>query len=350
MSANKPLDVGTKPIVRCPCILVAVFSRIRRQSRQFGEPTRFHPLSARYTHPMSNSLLIVGCGYLGLRAGRLAQQSGWQVHATTRSRFETMAAEGFHPIAFDWNDSRTLERLPTTTHVLIAVAYDRNSRVDRFASQVDGLARLVRHLDNGLPEHQSADVCYISTTGVYHQTGGVWVDETSPTHPSREGGKAHLAAEAKLRSLRVGRPTTTLRLAGIYGPGRVPRAADVIAERPIASPPHGHLNLIHVDDAATAVMNSFNNQRFASRARSPLYVVADDEPVVRREFYQEIAHATRSAEPTFVAPKAESGVRFRSETDKRIWNRRVRRDLLPQMQYPTYREGLRDVLQNDAQK
>ncbi|WDQ15801.1 SDR family oxidoreductase [Rhodopirellula sp. P2] len=293
---------------------------------------------------MSKSLLIVGCGYLGLRVGRLAQQLGWHVAATTRTRFETLAAEGFTPIAFDWNDSRTLQHLPAATHVLIAVAYDRNSRVERFASQVDGLARLVRHLDQGRSPDQSPDVCYISTTGVYHQSGGMWVDETSPTQPSREGGKAHLAAEAQLRSLRFGRPTTTLRLAGIYGPGRVPRAADVIAGRPIASPASGHLNLIHVDDAATAVMNNFDSQRFDERSRCPLYVVSDDEPVVRREFYRQIARDTRSPKPTFVEPDADSGVRFRSETDKRIWNRRVRRDLIPAMKFPTYRQGLHDVL------
>ncbi|MFG0267815.1 MAG: SDR family oxidoreductase [Rhodopirellula sp. JB055] len=297
---------------------------------------------------MSKSLLIVGCGYLGLRVGRMAHQAGWQVAATTRSRFETLSAEGFTPVAFDWNDSRTLKNLPETTHVLIAVAYDRHSRVDRFTSQVDGLARLTRHLDHGRSPQQSPDVCYISTTGVYHQSGGLWVDETSPTHPSRAGGRAHLAAEAKLRSLRHDRSTTTLRLAGIYGPGRVPRAADVIAGRPIASPPGGHLNLIHVDDAATAVMNSFDRSAADAKQRCPLYVVSDDEPVVRREFYRQIAKDTHSPEPTFVDPAADSGVRFRSESNKRIWNRRVRRDLLPTMKYPTYRQGLHDVLANLA--
>ncbi|MCC9640762.1 SDR family oxidoreductase [Rhodopirellula sp. JC740] len=291
--------------------------------------------SAKRSH---SNLLIIGCGYLGIRVGRQALQRGWTVSATTRSRFDSLSHEGFTPVAFDWNDSRTFANLPTADNVLIAVAYDRNSRVERFTSQVDGLARLVRHLDQQATD-EPARVTYISTTGVYHQTDGRWVDETSPTHPKREGGRAHLAAEAKLRSLRCGKPTVTLRLAGIYGPDRVPRAADVIAGKPIASPPDGYLNLIHVDDAATAVMNSFQHTPPES-----LYVVADDDPVIRREFYVEIAKQTRSPLPTFVDPSADSGVRFRSESDKRIWNRRVRRDLLPSLQYPTYREGLHDVL------
>jgi len=75
-----------------------------------------------------------------------------------------------------------------------------------------------------------------------------------------------------------------------------------------------------------------------------LYVISDDEPVIRREFYKQIARQTRSPEPTFVAPDSESGVRFRSETNKRIWNRRMKRDLLAKLQYPTYREGLANVL------
>ena len=64
-------------------------------------------------------------------------------------------------------------------------------------------------------------VCYISTTGVYHQCNGCWVDETSPTRPRREGGRVHLWAEELLRRHRSGSPWTILRLAGIYGPNRI---------------------------------------------------------------------------------------------------------------------------------
>lgn len=311
------------------------------------------------------NLLIVGCGYLGMRVGRQAIESGCQVAGTTRGRFDELRAVGLTPVQFDWNDSRDLEKLGRTlifheiNAVVIAVSHDRNSRHDRFASQVDGLARLLKMISSvsrvaGTPFPSTV---YISTTGVYHQTGGIWVDEASPTHPTREGGRAHLQAEAKFRYLLPVDRGTILRLSGIYGPGRVPRAEDVRAGRPIASPPTGHLNLIHVDDAAAASLAAISlmqNQTTPQSDRAtpqsestvcrPMYVVSDDHPVVRREFYNEIARQTHSPEPTFIDPASDSGVRFRSETDKRVWNRRLKRDLLPKLAYPTYREGLRDVL------
>lgn len=333
-------------------------------------PDRPDDLAA--THPDSMDpprLLIIGCGYLGVRVGRQARAAGWSVAATSRSRLSSIADEGFEPVRFDWNDSRDLSTISQVieshaiNRVLISVSYDRNSSVDRFASQVDGLSRLLGAI-RAVPGHASGhspDVCYISTTGVYHQTGGVWVDERSPTHPNRDGGRAHLQAESKMRGCLGHSPWTILRLSGIYGPGRVPRAADVRAGRPIASPPEGHLNLIHVDDAASAVISAFSwtrrgktmpeNMSADSPPRSRdcsererLYVVSDDGPVVRREFYEEIARQTGAADPVFVEPGENSGVRFRSETDKRIWNRRLKRDLLPKLRYPSYVEGLRDIL------
>ncbi|MEM6365119.1 MAG: SDR family oxidoreductase [Planctomycetota bacterium] len=287
---------------------------------------------------MTRKLLIVGCGYLGKRIAQIAIEDGWTVIATTRSQPKRVAELGAKPHILDWNDPRTMVDLPLVDAVVIAVAYDRRSHVPRYESQVGGLRRFIQALDSTHPV--PPPISYISTTGVYHQTDGVWVDESSPTRPSREGGRAHLQAESALRKLRDPSNHVTLRLAGIYGPGRVPRAADVIAGRPIASPPDGFLNLIHVHDAAMVTLASLD----ASRRKQPLYVVADDQPVVRRNFYLEIAKQTRSPSPTFVEPSKDAGVRFRSESNKRIWNRAMKCDLRPLLTYPTYAEGLANIL------
>ena len=159
--------------------------------------------------------------------------------------------------------------------------------------------------------------------------------------PTRDGGKAHLRAE-KLLPEKLG-PTgyRILRLSGIYGPDRVPRAADVIAGRPIASPADGYLNLIHVDDAASAVMAAW---RLKAGQGHPTYVISDDSPVIRRQFYQQIADQCGAVSPTFVEPGSDSAVRFRSETNKKVRNRRMKEDLAFTLQFPTYQQGLADVL------
>lgn len=254
--------------------------------------------------------------------------------ATTRnaSKAAWMGSRGIKPLTADWTDKRTLRDLPEVDQILVAVSYDRFSCHSRYDSQVGGLRNLL------LSVSPDADICYISTTGVYHQTHGGWVDETSPTHPTRDGGRAHLRAEELLRRLRPNSPWTILRLAGIYGPRRIPRVADVIAGRPIASPENGFLNLIHVDDAADAVMAAW------SKSKRRLYVVSDDSPVVRGEFYREIACRCGAPAPSFIEPRSDAPERMRSESNKRIWNRRMKRDLVAKLRYPTYREGLASVL------
>lgn len=302
-----------------------------------------------------NRTLIFGYGYLGRRAAELSLSRGDAVYATTRSTKKLVEIEknGCVPILCDWTDKRSLANLPTIDQVLVAVSFDRKSPIDRETAMVGGLKTLLHRLagqaselprtqSDNAPE-QSPAVCYISTTGVYHQKQGVWVDESSTTRPSRAGGRAHLRAESALRGIYGQFPHTILRLAGIYGPGRVPRAADVIAGRPIASPEHGYLNLIHVDDAASVAINAMEGLQ-KSQSIDKLYVVSDDCPVIRADFYREIACRCRAPDPVFVDPDSGSGVKFRSETNKRVWNRRMKRDLLSQLQYPTYRDGLRTVL------
>jgi nucleoside-diphosphate-sugar epimerase len=278
--------------------------------------------------------MVVGCGYLGKCVAKNAILMGDLVWGTTRqrSKFDEFQSLGIEPLILDWTQPETLSRLPEVDRILISVSYDRQNHQSRRESQVGGLHNLLGAIPTETP------LCYISTTGVYHQTDGQWVDEESPAIPTREGGQVHLEAEQLLEELRPESPWTVLRLAGIYGPNRVPRAADVTAGRPIASPPEGYLNLIHVEDASTAVLASW------SQAKEKLYVVADDEPVVRGEFYREIARQTQAPEPKFIAPNSDAPVTMRSASNKRIRNKRMRRDLVPNLRFPTFREGLEDVL------
>ncbi|MEL6895987.1 MAG: NAD-dependent epimerase/dehydratase family protein, partial [Planctomycetota bacterium] len=195
--------------------------------------------------------LVFGCGYLGrpVATALIAQQ--YQVHALTRSqeRADQLAADGIRPIQGDWTRPGDLTNLPRVDRILVAVAYDRKSGMDRETATVTGFRNALR------ATNPQADLVYISTTGVYHQSDGEWVNASSPANPISDGGQAHLRAEQVLRDERGdGHPWVILRLAGIYGPNRIPRAADVIAGREISGDPDGWLNLIHVDDAVSAIL------------------------------------------------------------------------------------------------
>lgn len=286
----------------------------------------------------SKSAFIFGCGYLGIRVARRLLAEGWQVSALTRrpERAEALCREGIRACVGDWNSFRTLRDLPPAAHVLVAVGYDPRGGRSRHEVYVEGLRNALRVIA------PASRVCYVSSTGVFHQTDGGWVDETSPCHPMREGGRALLRAESLLRHLREGQPigsTVVLRMAGLYGPDRVPRAESIRRGEPIAAAKEGFLNLIHVDDAAACVVAAWKVPHPAA-----LYLVADGCPVIRQEYFEEIARLTGSPAPRFTAPPAAPPGTTRSESNKRIWNSRMRRDLLPRPQYPSYREGLRAIL------
>ncbi len=277
--------------------------------------------------------LVFGCGYLGMCVAQKLNLLGGRVWGVTRSESKTdeFRNRGILPIVADWTDEQSLRQLPNVDQILIAVSYDRHSGIDRHESQVGGLGNLLRHIPH------NTNICYISTTGVYHQSDGGWVDESSPCQPQQEGGQVHLAAEQLLESMRPTERWTVLRLSGIYGPGRIPRVADVIAGRPIASPQAGYLNLIHVDDAAAAVISAWSN------AKERLYLASDDRPVVRGDFYREIAKQFAAPDPVFVEPAADASVKMRSNSNKRIRNDRLKRDLLPELMYPTFIEGVNAI-------
>ena len=280
--------------------------------------------------------LILGCGYLGSRVARLWLQAGSQVYAMTRShlRAEQMRAEGLLPIIGDVSDRSSLGQLPTVDTVLYAVGYDAASVASMDAVYAGGLKNVLDALSKS-----PSRVIYISTTGVYGNAGGDWVNEDTPPNPQRAGGRASLAAEQVLLQHRLGRHSVILRLAGIYGPGRIPRAAMLKAGEPIPAPSEGFLNLIHVDDAARIVLST---EELRQLPRT--FIVSDGNPVPRRQYYEELARLIGAPAPRFQSTPSDSPAAARAAANKRMDNSRLMNGLPIKLRYPSYREGLAAIV------
>lgn len=276
--------------------------------------------------------LVVGCGYLGRRVAERWLAAGQTVYAVTRSteRAEEFRQSGLRPILADVTQPETLQRLPEVETLFFAVGYDRRSGKSRQEVYVAGLRNVLDELSSGTKR-----VIFASSTGVYGQTEGAEVDEDSPCRPTRDAGLALLAAEAVLREHRLGPRSIVLRLAGLYGPGRITRLPDLVAGRPIVAPAEGFLNLIHVDDAAAAVLAA---ETYPRPPRT--FLISDGQPVLRKDFYAHLARLLGCRPPTFLEPPPESRSTLRSTTNKRVSNRRMREELRVELAYPSYREGL----------
>ena len=281
--------------------------------------------------------LIVGGGYLGLRVARRWRDRGERVAVVTRSpsRAEKLAAEGFAPLVADVTQATSLVALPCAKTVLFSVGYDPGGGKSIEEVYAAGLRNVLDALPNA-----TGRLIYISSTGVYGDSAGDWVDEDSPCNPKRPGGKASLAAEEILWRHPLGARSIVLRLAGIYGPGRIPNQAALMAGEPMAVPSAGYLNLIHVDDAVSAV-------EAAATVEAPLprrYLVSDGHPVCRGDYYAELARLLGAPAPRFVAPPPSDPRAARAAADKRISNARMLAELRVSLRYPTYREGLAAIV------
>jgi nucleoside-diphosphate-sugar epimerase len=280
-----------------------------------------------------SGMVIIGCGYLGRRVAARLMAAGRRVFATTRSphRADEFHRLGLEPVRCDVLEPDSLFALPAAMDVVYCVGFDRTARVDMRKVYVDGLSNVLTVLD-AQPDDASVRrrFVYVSSTGVYAQNGGEEVDETGATTPSAEAGRIALAAE---RVLRERRPDgVILRFAGIYGPGRLIREKAVRGGEPLSGDAEQWLNLIHVEDGATAVAAALERGKPGA-----VYNVCDDRPVRRREFYTRMAEVLGAPPPWFTAPEEQvKGDRV----NRRIANRRMRKDLEMSLRYPSYMEGL----------
>ncbi len=274
------------------------------------------------------TLLSLGHGYSARALARLLVPRGWCVIGTTRSpaKAEAFRAEGVEPLLWPGDLGPVLAQ---ATHILASAAPDAGG--DPFLRAVPDLARA-----------QAAWVGYLSTTGVYGDHQGAWVDEGTPLTPQSDRGRQRVLAEGQWRA--TGLPVHIFRLAGIYGPGRGPfeKVRDGTARRIIK--PGQIFSRIHVEDIAQVLAASI-----ARPNPGAAYNVCDDNPCPPEDV---IAHAARLLglpDPPgvpFDAVKATMtpmALGFYSES-KRVRNDRIKTELGVRLRYPDYPQGLAALL------
>jgi nucleoside-diphosphate-sugar epimerase len=279
--------------------------------------------------------LLFGCGYLGRRVATAWHAAGDVVHVVTRStaRAAEFRAQGWTAHIADICEPASLAALPAVDTVLFCVGFDRSSGREQRAVMVDGLSHVLDHC-RGRCER----FVYTSSSSVYGQCAGEWVDEDSPCEPTQPGGQCCLAAEQLVWQALPGGSAvpsaTVLRLAGLYGPGRLlSRVESLQRGEPLAGNAEAWLNLIHVDDAVAAVLAC--EHRWQPGAT---HLVCDDRPVTRGEYYAALARHVGAPTPTF--DDAQPARRGSGGLNKRCRSDRVHARLEIAWRYPSYVEGL----------
>jgi nucleoside-diphosphate-sugar epimerase len=276
---------------------------------------------------MTPTLLSFGHGYSASALARRLLPQGWRIIGTTRhpDRAPALRATGVEPLIWPADLGAVL---PQITHLLASAA--PGPQGDPFlASHGAALA--------AAPLHWAG---YLSTTGVYGDQLGGWVDEDTPLTPTTDRGRQRVLAEAQWRA--TGLPLHIFRLAGIYGPGRGPfeKVRDGTARRILK--PGQVFSRIHVDDIAQVLEASIK-----APAPGTAYNVCDDDPAPPEDVLSHAALLLGLPEPPAIpfdqaemTPMARS---FYAES-KRVRNDRIKRDLGIRLIHPDYRSGLAALL------
>ncbi|MEO8525024.1 MAG: SDR family oxidoreductase [Caldimonas sp.] len=284
-------------------------------------------------------LLIVGCGDVGLRVARLVGNR-WRVLALSSSpdRFGALRAAGIVPLSGNLDRPETLARLSGLADAVLhlappAASGEHDQRTVRLIHALARSPRLRR-------------LVYASTSGVYGDCGGAWVDETGPLRPGTDRARRRVAAESRLRLFgrSSGVTVTLLRIPGIYALGREggdPRDRLARGTPVLAADDDVFTNHIHADDLARACVAALH-RGLPQRAVN----ASDDSELRMGEYFDLAADLFAMSRPPRVslaeAATALSPMQlsFMSES-RRLVNRRLKRELRLVLRHPTVAEGLR---------
>jgi nucleoside-diphosphate-sugar epimerase len=273
-------------------------------------------------------VLIAGCGDVGTTLGLALARDGHTVWGLRRD--PRGLSDPIRPLAADLTDPRSLAVLPPDIdRVCYTAAAAGFGEAAYRAAYVDGVRNLLGALA-GAPVRRFV---FVSSTGVYGQEEGQWVDESSPTDPAGFSGRALLEGERLVGAGPV--PGVVLRLGGIYGPGRTRLIDAVRRGEPCVESPPRFTNRIHRDDCAGALRHLLG---LADPA--PVYLGVDHAPAPECEVMDWIADRLGVGRP----PRVPGG----PGASPQRGNKRCRNDRLVasgyRFRYPTYREGYAALL------
>lgn len=284
-------------------------------------------------------VLIVGCGYVGTALAARLAAAGHVVFGLRRTAVvEPELAGSFTLLSGDLTRPETWQNLPGPFDWIVnTVSSARGGTAEYRQVFLEG----TRVLLDWMRSHPPTAFAYTSSTSVYGQTDGAWVDESAATCPVTETGR--LLVETEHRLLAAARdwgfPARILRVAGIYGPGRGYLFRSFLkGEARLEGDGSRWLNMIQRDDVAGAL------QAVLERGRNgEVYNAADREPVQQGEFLRWLVAETGLPPPPPVLP-GETGRRKRGVTNKRVSIRKLSEETGWRPQYPTYREGYESEL------
>lgn len=280
---------------------------------------------------MSTRVLIAGCGFVGNRLAERLAEGGCDVFALRRS--EGPAPRGARAVCADLARIETLDVLPERVEIVVYTAgASESSEAAYRAAYLDGVDHLLRVLrERGEMPRRTL---FCSSTAVYAQQRGEWVDEESPTRPVGFRGEILLAAERLLRALVPG--AIVVRFGGIYGPGRG-RLIDRVRSGEARIHPGEHFtNRIHRDDAAGVL----ELLALLEQPAHTCYLGVDDEPADEAEVLRYLASRLGVSEPAMADAGAPPARRAGS---KRCRNARIRSEGYS-FDYPSFRSGYAALL------
>ncbi len=288
-------------------------------------------------------LFCFGFGYTAKYLVERLEASGddWSFTGTSRSANKPLPEELDKIYLHQFDGTKPMDEigcdaLSVSTSVLISIPPFK-----------EGVSDLVIH--HHLKELASSErirwVGYISSTGVYGDHGGGWVNEDTTPHPLTEQAMARVRAEEEWLNLfhRHNLPVHVFRASGIYGSGRSPLARIIRGESTIIDKPGHYFNRIHVEDMAGIIAQSIANPKPGT-----VYNMSDDEPASQvdvMKYAYDLLGMDMPVPQNFEAAEMSEMLRDFFKANKRIQNERIKNDLGYALKYPTYREGLTAINQ-----